>query len=352
VRGGVAVETDEASVSVPVVVGAGGHHCPVARAFGEISGDEDVVVTQESETRVGAERLRTLTSWHGSPELFAEPDFHGYGWYFTKGDFLNVGVGAMGGMPIGRRLERLRAGLRASGRLPDTIALTPFRGHAYSVRRTHPRRLAGEHFVLVGDAAGLARDFSGEGIGPAVHSARLAADAIVAAEPHAYPERVDAAFDARRRWSRRASACPRLARRACGGARGARCRGRVAAWCWRAPSAWGDRASRQAAARSPARVAVQSGARRALHARPTPRPAQRPSNPAAGEWSRSIRARRCTTRVSAEEVRGGKHHLAVGLHAASRPSPGEAPTSARDAGKRAAAPREARARPGAKKKAK
>jgi geranylgeranyl reductase family protein len=194
VPGGVTVETDEESVSAPVVVGAGGHHCPVARAFGEIRADEDVVVTQESETRVGAERLRTLTSWHGSPELFAEPDFHGYGWYFTKGDFLNVGVGAIGGMPIGRRLERLRASLRASGRLPDTIALTPFRGHAYSVRRTHPRRLAGEHFVLVGDAAGLARDFSGEGIGPAVHSGRLAADAIIAAEPHAYPERVDAAF--------------------------------------------------------------------------------------------------------------------------------------------------------------
>ena len=28
-----------------------------------------------------------LTSRHGEPELFAEPDFRGYGWYFTKGDF-------------------------------------------------------------------------------------------------------------------------------------------------------------------------------------------------------------------------------------------------------------------------
>ncbi len=194
VPGGVVVQTDEATVTTPIVVGAGGHHCPVARAFGEISGDEDVVVTQESETRVGAARLRTLTPRHGSPELFAEPDFHGYGWYFTKGDFLNVGVGAVGGMPIGRRLERLRAALEASGRLPAGLELTPFRGHAYGVRRRRPRRLAGDRFLLVGDAAALARDFSGEGIGPAVRSARLAADALVADGPGTYPDRIAEAF--------------------------------------------------------------------------------------------------------------------------------------------------------------
>ncbi len=194
VAGGVAVETDGGVVTAPIVVGAGGHQCPVARAFGEISRDEDVVVTQESETRVGAERLRALTPRHGSPELFAEPDFHGYGWYFTKGDFLNVGVGAVGGLPIGRRLERLRLLLRASGRLPDTLVLAPFRGHAYSVRRNRPRRLAGDRFLLVGDAAGLARDVSGEGIGPAVRSARLAADAILTGEPATHADRIAAAF--------------------------------------------------------------------------------------------------------------------------------------------------------------
>jgi flavin-dependent dehydrogenase len=46
------------------------------------------------------------------------------------------------------------------------------------VRRRAPRRLAGARFCLVGDAAGLARDFSGEGIGPAIRSGLLAADAI------------------------------------------------------------------------------------------------------------------------------------------------------------------------------
>jgi flavin-dependent dehydrogenase len=46
------------------------------------------------------------------------------------------------------------------------------------VRRQAPRRLHGARFCLVGDAAGLARDMSGEGIGPAIRSGRLAAEAV------------------------------------------------------------------------------------------------------------------------------------------------------------------------------
>jgi geranylgeranyl reductase family protein len=194
VPGGVVVESDAGAFPAAAVVGAGGHGCPVARALGAISPEEQVIVTLESETRVGTAHLRALTHRHGMPELIAEPDFRGYGWYFTKGDFLNIGVGALGGLAIRRRLDRLLARLRADGRLPATLALTPFRGHAYTVRRDRPRRLGGERFALVGDAAGLARDFSGEGIGPAVRSAGLAAAALLAGELARYPERVRAVF--------------------------------------------------------------------------------------------------------------------------------------------------------------
>jgi geranylgeranyl reductase family protein len=193
---GVEIVTANGGVRADLVVGGGGHGCPVARALGTMDDDDDVVVTQESETAVGADRLRGLTARHGSPELFAEPDFQGYGWYFTKGDFLNVGVGALGGVPVRRRLGALLDRLRATGRLPADVALTPFRGHAYAIRRRRTRRLAGARFALVGDAAGLARDVSGEGIGPAVRSAVLAADAIARGDIGSYPARIDAVFGA------------------------------------------------------------------------------------------------------------------------------------------------------------
>jgi geranylgeranyl reductase family protein len=194
VSGGVEVVSEAGTFAAGVVVGAGGHGCPVARALGTPDPEEHVIVTQESETRVGAQRLRALTPRHGVPELIAEPDFRGYGWYFTKGDFLNVGVGALGGLPIRRRLDRMLARLRASGRLPHGLELTPFRGHAYAIRRDRPRRTGGARFALAGDAAGLARDISGEGIGPAVRSGLLAAEAILAGDPASQDARIAAAF--------------------------------------------------------------------------------------------------------------------------------------------------------------
>jgi geranylgeranyl reductase family protein len=205
VAGGIEADTDAGPLGAALVVGAGGHGCPVARGLGAVRADEEVVVTQESETRVGAERLRALTSRYGTPELVAEPDFQGYGWYFSKGDFLNVGVGAVGGAPIRRRLERLLARLRADGRLPAGLALTPFRGHAYTVRRRRPRRRSGERFMLVGDAGGLARDLSGEGIGPAVRSACLAAAAVLDGRPATYEERVLEVFGRPGGWIARAA---------------------------------------------------------------------------------------------------------------------------------------------------
>jgi geranylgeranyl reductase family protein len=178
----VVVETEQGTFEAPVVIGAGGHRCPVARALGEVSERECVVAAQESETRLAPEWADRLRPFLSAPELYVEPDLRGYGWYFPKRDFLNIGIGITGGADgsLPRRRESLLASLRASGRLPADLPIEPFKGHAYAVRRQAPRRLAGPRFCLVGDAAGLARDLSGEGIGPAIKSGRLAADAVAA----------------------------------------------------------------------------------------------------------------------------------------------------------------------------
>jgi geranylgeranyl reductase family protein len=179
---GVSLETTAGAFRAPVVIGAGGHRCPVARALGEVSEREEVVVAQESETRLPPERLRSLAPAMNAPELFVEPDLRGYGWWFPKGDVLNIGVGCTGAADgsLPRRRDALLRALRTSGRLPADLTLAPFRGHAYVVRRQAPRRLAGPRFCLAGDAAGLARDLSGEGIGPAIRSGGLAAAAVAA----------------------------------------------------------------------------------------------------------------------------------------------------------------------------
>jgi geranylgeranyl reductase family protein len=178
----VRVETDHGVFEAAALIGAGGHRCPVARALGQISEREEVVVAQESETRLPPEWTARLEPFLRAPELYVEHDLRGYGWYFPKRDFVNIGVGctqgADGSLP--RRRDALVAALRASGRLPDGMPLEPFKGHAYVVRRQAPRRLHGARFCLVGDAAGLARDMSGEGIGPAIRSGRLAAAAVAA----------------------------------------------------------------------------------------------------------------------------------------------------------------------------
>ncbi len=179
---GIQVVSEGGVVVASVVIGAGGHRCPVARALGHVSAEEEVVIAQESETRLSPDRVEALGASWQAPELYVEPDLRGYGWYFPKGDVLNVGVGCVAGpgVDLPRRREALVEALRASGRLPRDLRIEPFRGHAYVVRRRAPRRLAGDRFCLVGDAAGLARDLSGEGIGPAIRSGLLAARAVEA----------------------------------------------------------------------------------------------------------------------------------------------------------------------------
>jgi len=179
---GVAVVTERGRFAAPLVIGAGGHRCPVAHALGEVSEREEVVAAQESETRLPAHWVERLGAFMRAPELYVEADLRGYGWYFPKQDFLNIGVGCTGAGDgsLPRRREALVASLRASGRLPADMPIEPFKGHAYVVRRQAPRRLAGPRFMLVGDAAGLARDLSGEGIGPAIRSGLLAAAAAEA----------------------------------------------------------------------------------------------------------------------------------------------------------------------------
>jgi flavin-dependent dehydrogenase len=169
------------AIEAKLVVGAGGHSCPVARRLSGIRpADEPIVVAQELEYTLTEEERASCPVQGELPELFFTDDLKGYGWIFRKGDFLNVGLGRQDRHRISEHVERFIRFLRSEGRLTEDPP-SVLRGHAYLLYGQAARPLISDAALLVGDAAGLAYPRSGEGIRPAVESGLLAARAIESA---------------------------------------------------------------------------------------------------------------------------------------------------------------------------
>jgi menaquinone-9 beta-reductase len=163
------------AIEARVIIGAGGHFCPVARYLSRARALPPPVVAKEAEFRL-APRARVSDV----PELFFCPDLEGYAWCVRKGEYVNVGIGRRGSRHFAAHLQSFIARLEATSGL-TALAAQRWRGHAYFAAGAGVRPLTGDGVLLVGDAAGLAYAESGEGIRPAVESARLAADTLSAA---------------------------------------------------------------------------------------------------------------------------------------------------------------------------
>lgn len=168
-------------IRTPLVVGAGGHFCPVGRMFGNRKGPHrSVVAAQEVEFEAQATQLAAGTVAADVPELFFCDDLSGYGWCFRKGNFLNIGLGRLDKRQLSRQVEAFCDFLRDRGKVHCEIPKR-FHGHAYQLYEGTPPKLFDEAVLLIGDAAGLAYPQSGEGIRPAVESGLMAAEVILAA---------------------------------------------------------------------------------------------------------------------------------------------------------------------------
>lgn len=168
-------------IRASVVVGAGGHFCPVARHLGARPGvHEEPVMAQEFEVVLDHEQAAACPVSAEVPEIAFCRDLKGYGWCFRKGGVLNVGLGRQDSHRLSEHVEAFRDRLVAEGRIPACLSAR-FVGHAYLLRAHAPRRVVDDQVMLVGDAAGLAYRQSGEGIRPAVESGLLAADTLLAA---------------------------------------------------------------------------------------------------------------------------------------------------------------------------
>ncbi len=184
------------------LVGAGGTKCPVYRTL-----------FRESNAR--AKELQTVTLEQEFAYSVHDPDCHlwffskrlpGYAWYVPKADgYLNVGIGGMAqtlkqrGDDIWRHWEHFTRQLARAGLVRD-VQLEP-KGYSYYLRKDVKTVRIGNAFI-VGDSIGLATRDMCEGIGPAIRSGLLAADAISRGTPYSIES--IGRYSANKRWISRA----------------------------------------------------------------------------------------------------------------------------------------------------
>lgn len=167
-------------IQATIVIGAGGHFCPVARHFtGEDHPDAAalLVAAQEVEFEMTDAQRRACPVAGTHAELYFCRDLRGYGWVFRKGNFLNIGLGRAGETHLANERAAFVEFLKSQGRIPHDVP-DRFHGHAYRLRG-QPREAQAPGVLLIGDSAGLADWRSGEGIRPAIESGLLAARAVL-----------------------------------------------------------------------------------------------------------------------------------------------------------------------------
>ncbi len=165
------------------LVGAGGTNCPVYLSL-----------FREQNPRQPANRITTMElefpyDYHDTNCYlwFFDNDLPGYSWYVPKGNgYLNIGIGGKftelkaKGETIRQHWDALVEKLHRL-ELVGEVPLNP-KGYNYYLRQPLKQVQIGNAY-LIGDAAGLATLDMGEGIGPAVHSGILAAEAILTGKP-------------------------------------------------------------------------------------------------------------------------------------------------------------------------
>ena len=177
-------------IQARLLIGAGGHRCPVARALGAVPGKEPAIVAMVAELEMGEQQLAHCPVAAGTVALSFTRDMKGYGWLLRKGGFLNIGLGALSSKDLRRRTEDFCAHLKCRGDLGQEM-VEHFKGHTYlPYRKYGGRRIAGDRALLIGDAAGVSFPESGEGILPAVETALMAAQTVVRACGDYRPEKL------------------------------------------------------------------------------------------------------------------------------------------------------------------
>jgi geranylgeranyl reductase family protein len=169
------------NIRTRLVVGAGGHFCPVAKLTGSKPARENAVVAQEAEFEMDDREQAGCRVRPDTPELYFCADIKGYGWCFRKNNYLNIGLGRLDQHRLSEHVAAFVRFLKSTGRISFDVP-SSLLGHAYLLYGVSERKVFDDGLVLIGDAAGLAYKQSGEGIRPAIESGLLAAQTIAQAQ--------------------------------------------------------------------------------------------------------------------------------------------------------------------------
>ena len=172
--GRVAIEAEDGfRAEARYLVAADGAHSPVGRMAGL---GEDIAECAAWEVEVRAPK-GALRKYQGTSLIDLGFKPWGYAWLFPKAEVLSIGLvlppGGAGSLKASTAAFTRRLGL---GDAPIDIA----RGHKVRLRRADERIVA-DRVLLAGDAAGLADEFTEEGIFYAIESGRIAARNILRA---------------------------------------------------------------------------------------------------------------------------------------------------------------------------
>ena len=161
------------------LIGAGGTNCPVYQTFFKNINPrmKDLLIVTLEEEFPCHYTDDNCYLW------FLQNDLPGYSWYVPKGSgFINIGIGA-----YQEKLKQKKNSLKNHWHhfikklaelglvIPDQLAP---KGYSYYIRG-NVNKVQIDNAFIIGDAAGLATRDMGEGIGPAVKSGLLAAEAIL-----------------------------------------------------------------------------------------------------------------------------------------------------------------------------
>jgi geranylgeranyl reductase family protein len=143
--------------------------------------DDYLAMTVMSETPIDNKILEEVNFSSKILAIFFGAVPNGYGWYFVKDGYVNIGIGAtallLKDAGALNKYHRFVENLKEKGLLPQDLELAKERAFPLPFKKTAENTVF-DNVLLVGDSAGFVSPVTGEGLYYAIKGGQLAAEAI------------------------------------------------------------------------------------------------------------------------------------------------------------------------------